>query len=198
MVDAAGKAEEQQGNVEHHAQMFELMFEGVLADVRTQTECEWRVCLVALRQAKNSLFSVAGVCPMQLVFGRFPQISGNLLRLTLSRTAQVSMTEVLDSPREHKTIVRIKLVLHKTKSGHATAGGADLPSWCGGGCLANGGKTSSPPVATRNLHRCRCEAATRSLHRVVWSRHRWNRCGQRIDRSVTHGGWLRLSCGQNW
>ena len=33
----------------------------------------------ALQEAKNSLVSVSGVSPMQLVFGRNPEIPGNLL-----------------------------------------------------------------------------------------------------------------------
>ena len=39
VVDSAGKTKEQQGKVEHHAQLLELMLEDVLADVRPQTEC---------------------------------------------------------------------------------------------------------------------------------------------------------------
>ena len=79
VVDSTGKAEEQQGKVEHHAQLFELMLEDVLADVQPQTEYEWRECLDALQEAKNSLLSVSGVSPMQLVFGRNPEIPGDLL-----------------------------------------------------------------------------------------------------------------------
>ena len=40
VVDSAGKAKEQQGQVEHHAQLFELMLEDVLAEVQPQTEYE--------------------------------------------------------------------------------------------------------------------------------------------------------------
>ena len=55
VVDTADKAKEQKSKVQHHAQMFELMFEDVLADVH-----------------RNSPLSVAGISPMQLVFGRDP------------------------------------------------------------------------------------------------------------------------------
>ena len=79
VVDSAGKAKEQQGKVEHHAELFELMLEDVLADVQPQTEYEWGECLDALQAAKNSLLSVSGVSPMQLVFGRNPDIPINLL-----------------------------------------------------------------------------------------------------------------------
>ena len=79
MVDTAAKAKEQQGKVEHHAQMFELMLQHVLFDVQPQTEYECGECLEALHEAKTSLLAVAGVSPMQLVFGRCPETPGNLL-----------------------------------------------------------------------------------------------------------------------
>ena len=65
--------------MKHHAQLFELMPDEVRADVQPQTENEWRECLDALHDAKNSLLSVSGVSPMQLVFGRNPEIPGDLL-----------------------------------------------------------------------------------------------------------------------
>ena len=40
VVNTAGEATEHLGKVEHFAQMFELSFEGVLAGVQCQTECE--------------------------------------------------------------------------------------------------------------------------------------------------------------
>ena len=79
MLDSVGKAKEQQGKIDHHAQLFEPMLEDVLEDVQPQTEHEWTECLDALQEAKNSLLSVSGVSPMQLVFGRNPEIPGNLL-----------------------------------------------------------------------------------------------------------------------
>ena len=68
VVASAGKANKQQGTVEYHAQLFELMLEDVVADVQPQTEYEWRECLDALPEAKNSLLTVSGVSLMQLVF----------------------------------------------------------------------------------------------------------------------------------
>ena len=50
------------------------MLEAALADVQPQTAYEWRECLDALQEAKNSLLSVSEVSPMQLVFGRNPEI----------------------------------------------------------------------------------------------------------------------------
>ena len=52
----------------------------------------------SLRRYKNSSLSVAGVSPMQLVFGRNPEISGDFL--SDNTTNQFSMTEMLDGPRE--------------------------------------------------------------------------------------------------
>ena len=65
VVDSAGSAKEQQGKVEHHTQLFELMLEDVLADVQPQTEYEWRECLTSLQEAKSSLLSVSGVSPIR-------------------------------------------------------------------------------------------------------------------------------------
>ena len=67
VVHSAGKAKEQQHKVEHHAQLFELMLDDVLPAVQPQTECECRECLAALQEAKDSLLSVSGVSPIQLV-----------------------------------------------------------------------------------------------------------------------------------
>ena len=36
-------AKEQQGKVEHHAQLFDLVLEDVLAEVQPQKEYEWRM-----------------------------------------------------------------------------------------------------------------------------------------------------------
>ena len=68
VVGSTGKAKEQQGKVEHHALLIKLMLEDVVADVQAQTEHEWRECLDALQEAKNSLLSVAGLSPKQLGF----------------------------------------------------------------------------------------------------------------------------------
>ena len=78
-MDSARNSKEQQGKLEHHAQLFEFMLEDVLADVQPRTECVWREWFDALQVAKNSLSSVSGVSPMQLVFGRNPEIPRNLL-----------------------------------------------------------------------------------------------------------------------
>ena len=117
VVDTAGSAKEQQGKVEHHAQLFELMLEDVLADVEPQTECELRECLDSLQESKNSLFSVSGVTPMQLVFGRDPETPGDLLRKNPDLVANSSLLHDRDAGRAARvrTIARTKLMLHSDK-----------------------------------------------------------------------------------
>ena len=80
-VERRWSTQEQKSKVQHHAEMPEPMFEDVSADV-----------------LRNSSLSVAGVSPMQLVFWRNPEISGDLLSDIPAN--QFSMTEMLDSPRE--------------------------------------------------------------------------------------------------
>ena len=71
-VHVCAEAKEQQGKVEHHAQLFRLMLEDVLDEVQPQTEFWVGECLDTRQEAKNNLLSVSGVSPMQLVFGRSP------------------------------------------------------------------------------------------------------------------------------
>ena len=71
MVDSAGKATEQQGKVEHHAPFWQRRNHRR----RTSGESASTRC----RMPRHSLLSVAGVSPMQLVFGRNPEIQGNVL-----------------------------------------------------------------------------------------------------------------------
>ena len=54
VVDSAGNAKEQQGKVEHNAQLFELMLEDILADVQPQTEYESCQSPVSLRCSRCS------------------------------------------------------------------------------------------------------------------------------------------------
>ena len=92
VVDSAGNAKEQQGKVEHHAHLFELLLEGVLAGVQPQTKYERRECLDALQEAKNSLLSVSDVSPMHLVFGRTSSATIPIW----SRTVRCCTTEALE------------------------------------------------------------------------------------------------------
>ena len=121
--------------MEHHAQLFELMLEDVLADVQPQTEYELeRECPDALQEAKNSLLSVSGVSPMQLVFGRNPDISGNLLSDNPDLVPNSSLLHRGGQAARVRTIARTQLMLHwdKTESqeiaGHQTTSGTDVPS----------------------------------------------------------------------
>ena len=113
VVDSAGKAKEQQGKVEHHAQLFELMLKDVLADVQH----EWRECLDALPEAKNSLLSVSGVSPMQLVFGRSPEIPGDLLSDNPDLIANSSILHDRGASQAARvgTLARTKLMLQSDK-----------------------------------------------------------------------------------
>ena len=133
VVDSTGKAEEQQGKVEHHAQLFELMLEDVLADVQPQTEYEWGECRDALQEAKNSLLSVSGVSPMQLVFGRNPEIPGDLLSDNPDLIANSSLLHDRGAGQAARvrTVARTKLILHSDKRRALDTrprGGTDVPS----------------------------------------------------------------------
>ena len=118
VVDFAGKTKEQPGKVEHRAQLFELMLEDVLADVQPQTECEWRGCLNALQEAKKSLLLVSSVSPMQLVFGRNPEILGNLLSDKPDLVAKSSMQHDRDAGQAAS--VRTFARAGKTRRGETT------------------------------------------------------------------------------
>eukprot|EP00959_Pyramimonas_sp_CCMP1952_P343801 7201465-Pyramimonas_sp.AAC.1 len=42
VVDTAGGAKEQNGKIEQHNQLFEMMLEDVIREAQRQTETEWR------------------------------------------------------------------------------------------------------------------------------------------------------------
>ena len=135
VVDSAGKAKEQQGKVEHHAQQFELMPEDVLADLQPQTEYEWRECLDALPEAKNSLLSVSGVSSMQLVFGRNPEIPGDLSSENRDLIASSSLLTRQrrwtggESPdnREKEMNGALRQAESQGSAGHLTTSGTNVP-----------------------------------------------------------------------
>ena len=80
MIDAAGLAHEQNGKVERHGHFFEELLNDVLAEIQPQSENEWLQCVSEVQEAKNSLLSVSGVSPCQVVFGRNPEVPGDLLQ----------------------------------------------------------------------------------------------------------------------
>ena len=114
-MDSAGKAKEQQGKVEHHAQLFGPLLEDVLADVQPQTEYKWRECFDALQEAKNSLLSVSGVSPMQVAFCRKPGILGDLRNPDLIASSSLLHDRGAGQAARVRTIARTKLMLHSDK-----------------------------------------------------------------------------------
>ena len=175
MVDSAGKAKDQQGKVEHHAQLFELMLEDVLADVQPQTEYEWRECLDALQEAKSSLLSVSGVSPMQLVFGRNPEVQGNLLsdnpdliarQFDAARRRRRTSGEGSDN-RKNEVDASFGQTDCLESTGHQTARCTDVPSRRHGCSLAHdkgrwhSWQASTSPMETWNVHGERCEVSVR-------------------------------------
>ncbi|CAK0840822.1 unnamed protein product [Prorocentrum cordatum] len=79
ILDMAGGAKEQNGKVERHGQWFAQMLRAVVAEVQPQDRGEWRGCVAQVQEAKNSLLSVGGESPAQIVFGRNPEVPEELL-----------------------------------------------------------------------------------------------------------------------
>ena len=90
IVDTAGLAKEQNGKVERHGQLFEDRLLAVLAEVQPQCEGEWLECVAQVQEAKNSLLSVGGVSPHQIVFGK-----NRTFQVILHKMIQVSWATVL-------------------------------------------------------------------------------------------------------
>ena len=74
------------------------MFEDLLAVVQPQTAAECKECLGSLKETENSLLSMASVSPMQLVFGRNPEVPCDLLNNTPDLVAQFCTTMEQVSP----------------------------------------------------------------------------------------------------
>ena len=76
-----------------------------------------RECTDAVQDAKISLLSVSGVSPMQLVFGRNPEIPRNLLSDNPDLVGNSSLLQDRDAGQAARvrTIVRTKLMLHSDK-----------------------------------------------------------------------------------
>ena len=129
----------------HHAQMFELMFEGVVADAQPQTEEEWKECLEAVQEAKNSLLSVAGVSPMQIASRRNPEVPGDDSSDVVAKSSILHDRGAGQSARV-RTIARTKSMLHADKMNARKA--LDTRMTKGGGTR----KTSSSPMAVWNLY----------------------------------------------
>ena len=76
VIDTAGMAKEQNGKVERHGQIFEDRLRAVIEEIQPQTEDEWLECVAQVQEAKNSLLSVGGVSPFQVVFWEEPRHPG--------------------------------------------------------------------------------------------------------------------------
>ena len=133
VVDPAGGAKEQNDKIEHHNQLFELILENVIEEAQPQTETEWRECVTELvlenvitetqpqtemewREcviepvlAKNSLLSATGVSPMQGVFGRNPEMPGDLLK---DGPDLISNSEIVNDPVAAQQ-TRSRTIAHK-------------------------------------------------------------------------------------
>ncbi len=80
LVDIAGMAKEQNGKCEAHGRWFEHMLTTLIQERQPQDESEWMECVSQLQEAKNSMLSVGGVSPAQIVFGRNPEVPEDLLQ----------------------------------------------------------------------------------------------------------------------
>ena len=79
-LQTAAEAHYQLGKVERHGQWFQQILERVLDEVHPESPEQWVDCVIQTQTAKNSLLSVAGVSPCQLVFGRNPKLPADLLQ----------------------------------------------------------------------------------------------------------------------
>ncbi|CAK0792131.1 unnamed protein product, partial [Prorocentrum cordatum] len=117
VVDTAVGAKEQNGKIEHHNQLFEIMLEDVIREAQPQTETEWRECVAELVMAKNSLLSVTGVSPMQMVFGRNPEIPGDLLKDNPDLIANSAIVNdpIAAQQARIRTVTRMKVLMQQAE-----------------------------------------------------------------------------------
>ena len=79
-LQTAAETHFQLGKVERHGQWFQQILQRVLDEVRPESPEQWVDCVIQTQAAKNSLLSVAGMSPYQLVFGRNPKVPADLLQ----------------------------------------------------------------------------------------------------------------------
>ncbi|CAK0911130.1 unnamed protein product, partial [Prorocentrum cordatum] len=108
-------AKEQNGKIEHHNQVFEIILEDVTREAQPQTETEWRECVTELVLAKNSLLSVTGASPMQVVFGRNPEVPGDLLMDSpdLITNSAIVNDPVAAQQARIRAIARVKVLMQQ-------------------------------------------------------------------------------------
>lgn len=80
MVHTAAEAHWQNGKVERHGQWFEQIHNRICDQIKPETPEEFVECVQQAQIAKNSLISVSGASPYQLVFGRNPRVPQDLLQ----------------------------------------------------------------------------------------------------------------------
>lgn len=80
MIHTAAEAHWQNGKVERHGQWFEQIHNRICDQVKPETPEEFVECVQQAQIAKNSLISVSGASPYQLVFGRNPRVPQDLLQ----------------------------------------------------------------------------------------------------------------------
>jgi hypothetical protein len=79
-IDAPGEAHEQMGQVEVQGRWFEDILVRVIDQCHPSNYEEWCECVDQTVSAKNSLMRRNGYSPYQLVFGRNPEVPGDLLQ----------------------------------------------------------------------------------------------------------------------
>ncbi|CAE8643680.1 unnamed protein product, partial [Polarella glacialis] len=79
-IDAPGEAHEQMGQVEVQGRWFEDILVRVIDQCHPTNYEEWCECVDQTVSAKNSLMRRNGYSPYQLVFGRNPEVPGDLLQ----------------------------------------------------------------------------------------------------------------------
>ena len=80
MSHIAADAHWQLGKTERHGHWFEQIFERIIDEVRPQSPEEFVDCVIQAQVAKNSLISVSGASPYQLIFGKNPRVPQDLLQ----------------------------------------------------------------------------------------------------------------------
>ena len=119
VVDSAGNAMEQQGKVEHHVQMFELMLEDVLADVQPQTQHKWRDSLDALQGGQEQSV-VSLLCLSLRCSWCSDAIQRSLQDLLCNNPDMVANSSLLHDrgagrAARVRTVARTKLMMHSDK-----------------------------------------------------------------------------------
>ena len=104
MSHIAADAHWQLGKTERHGQWFEQIFERITDEVRPTTAEEFVDCVIQAQVAKNSLISVSGASPYQLIFGKNPRVPQDLLQEDPHLVASEAV--MVDSVFERSQLIR--------------------------------------------------------------------------------------------